>query len=114
MSYALHWHNALYGLTVQCLHPLCGTLGAEKEKDFKVTLFAYCPVCSMALLTVFTDNVIRQYRTSIVSKGLLFQLVVFVTTIVVPFFVAYSSRGLIILINFQLNFTRFLTVLCAS
>ncbi|XP_062508277.1 transmembrane protein 231-like [Corticium candelabrum] len=47
----------------------------------------------MALLTVFTDNVIRQYRTSIVSKGLLFQLVVFVTTIVVPFFVAYSSRG---------------------
>lgn len=47
----------------------------------------------MAIFTVFTDSVIRQYKTSVVSKALLFQLIVIVITLLAPFFLAYSSRG---------------------
>jgi transmembrane protein 231 len=62
----------------------------------------------MAIFTVFTDSVIRQYKTSVVSKALLFQLIVIVITLLAPFFLAYSSRGLSINLTVFRTFPEFI------
>ncbi|XP_065827197.1 transmembrane protein 231-like [Oscarella lobularis] len=47
----------------------------------------------MALFSVYSSPIARLYRASVFSKAFLFQLVIFLATIIVPFFVSYRSLG---------------------